>query len=70
LFDDVASTIHQSLYYGGEFNLTDWNHAAGKAVQVEPMKPILKAHETNRLTLKCDKLLSSFAFNFSLRRYT
>jgi hypothetical protein len=31
------------------------------------MKPTLKVHETHRLTLKCDKLPSSFAFN--LRPY-
>jgi hypothetical protein len=30
----------------------------------------LKAHEANRLTLKCDKVLSSFAVNFNLRRYS
>ena len=41
----------------------------GKAVQVEPMKPTLKAPGTKRLTLKYDKLLSSFGFNFNLRRY-
>jgi hypothetical protein len=28
-----------------------------------------KASRTQRLKLKCDELLSSFAFNFSLRRY-
>jgi hypothetical protein len=39
-------------------------------VQVDPIKPELKPPGTERLTLKCDKLLSSFAFNFNLRRYT
>jgi hypothetical protein len=34
------------------------------------MKPTLKAPGTKRLTLRYVKLLSSFAFNFSLRRYT
>ena len=33
------------------------------------MKPTLKAPGANLLTLKCDKLLSSFAFKFNLRRY-
>jgi len=42
----------------------------GEAVQVEPMKPMLKAPGTKRLKLKYDILLSSFAFNFNLRRYT
>ena len=42
----------------------------GEALQVDPIKPTLNAPGTNRLTLKYDKLLSSFAFNFNLRRYT
>ena len=39
-------------------------------MQVDPIKPTLKAPGTKRLRLKCDKLLSHFAFNFNLRRYT
>jgi len=39
-------------------------------VQVEPIKPTLKAPETWRLKLKCHEPLSNFALNFSLRRYT
>jgi len=42
----------------------------GRAVQVKPMKPMLKAPGTKRLKLKYIKLLSRFAFNFNLRRYT
>jgi len=38
-------------------------------VQVDPIKPTLKAPGTNLLTLKCDEPLSTFAFNFNLRRY-
>jgi len=38
-------------------------------VQVEPMKLMWKAPGTIRLKLKYDKLLSSFAFKFNLRRY-
>jgi hypothetical protein len=37
-------------------------------VQVEPIKPRLKAPGTKRLKLKYGKLLSDFAFNFNLRR--
>ena len=37
-------------------------------MQVGPIKPTLKAPGTTRLKLKCDKLLSSFPFNFNLRR--
>ena len=42
----------------------------GRVVQVDSMKPTLKAPGYERLTLKCDDLLSSFAFKFNLRRYT
>jgi hypothetical protein len=34
------------------------------------MKPILKPPGTEHLKLKCDVLLSTFAFKFNLRRYT
>ena len=33
------------------------------------MKSVLKAPGTKLLRLKCDELLSSFAFNFNMRRY-
>jgi hypothetical protein len=39
-------------------------------VQVVPVKPTLIAPGTKRLKLLYDKLLSNFAFNFSLHRYT
>jgi hypothetical protein len=39
-------------------------------VQVDPMNPALKAPGTTRLNLQYDVLLSIFAFNFNLRRYT
>jgi len=39
-------------------------------VQVDPMNPTLKAPGSERLKLKCDDLLSNFAFNFNLRRYS
>jgi hypothetical protein len=42
----------------------------GKAVQVEPIRPTLQAPGTKRLKPKHDKLLSSFAFNVNLRRYS
>jgi len=41
----------------------------GRAVQVDPIKPTSKAPGSDRLQLKCDDLLSKFAFNFKLRRY-
>jgi lipoate-protein ligase A len=39
-------------------------------VQVDPIKPTLKAPGTKRLKLKYDDPLSNFAFKFNLRRYT
>jgi hypothetical protein len=42
----------------------------GRAVQVDPIKPTLKAPGIKLLKLKCDKPLSNFAFKFNSRRYT
>jgi len=42
----------------------------GGAVQVAPIKPTLKPPGTKHLKLKCDIVLSTFAFKFKLRRYT
>ena len=39
-------------------------------MQVDPMTPMLKAPGTKLLKVKCDKLLSRFAFNFNLHRYS
>ena len=39
-------------------------------MQVDPIKLTLKAPGTKRLKLKYDKLLSTSAFNFILRRYS
>jgi hypothetical protein len=39
-------------------------------VQIDPIKPTLKAPGTKRLKLKCDEPLSKFAFNFKSRRYS
>ena len=41
----------------------------GKAVQVDPIKPTLKAPGTKRLKLKYVEPFSNFAFKFNLRRY-
>ena len=41
----------------------------GRAAQVDPMNPTLKAPGTKRLKLKNDELLSNFGFKFNLRRY-
>jgi len=39
-------------------------------VQVEPIKPTLKAPRTKRLNLNYNELLSDVAYKFSFRRYT
>jgi len=39
-------------------------------MQVDPIKPTVKASGTKRLKLICDGPLSNFAFKFTLRRYT
>jgi hypothetical protein len=39
-------------------------------VQVDPIKPILKAPRTKRLKLSYGEPPSNFAFNFKLRRYS
>ena len=39
-------------------------------MQVDPIKPTLKAPGTERLKLKYDEPPSNFAFKFNLRRYT
>jgi len=44
-------------------------HHPGRAVQIDPIKPTLKAPGAKRLNLKYDELLSNVAFNFNLRRY-
>ena len=38
-------------------------------MQVDPVKPTLKAPGIKLLKLECDKPLSNFAFKFNLRRY-
>ena len=42
----------------------------GRAVQLDPIETILKAPRTNPLKPNYDTLLSIFAFNFNLHRYT
>jgi len=39
-------------------------------VQIDPIKPMLKATGSARLKLKCDDLLLNFAIDFNMRGYT
>jgi len=41
----------------------------GWVVQIDPIKPILKAPGTKRFKLRYDGPLSNFAFKFHLRHY-
>ena len=41
----------------------------GRAVQLEPMKPMLKPPGTKRLKLSFDEPLSNVALNLNVRRY-
>jgi len=58
LHDGVVPDVHPALVEG-----------PGKAVQVDPIKPTLKAPGSMLLKLRYDGPLSEFAFNFNLRRY-
>jgi hypothetical protein len=42
----------------------------GRAVQVHPIKPVLKAPGSMLLKVRCDEPLSNVAFNFNLRCYS
>ena len=42
-------------------------HQPGRAVQVEPIKFVLKAHGTMRLKLHYDEPLPTFAFTFAFK---
>ena len=41
----------------------------GRVVQLDPIKPTLKAPGTERLKLQYEELLSNFGFKFNLRRF-
>ena len=44
--------------------------ANGRAVQVDPIKPTLKAPKSKLLKLEHEKVLSNYAFKLKFRRYT
>jgi hypothetical protein len=61
-FDDVAGSKRAALGVGDAAT-------QGRAVQVDPVKPVMKPPGSKHLKLKCDILLSHFAFKSNLRRY-
>jgi hypothetical protein len=71
-FDDAASNICQVLGGGRKslFGLLNTCVTHGWVVQVEPIKPILKAAGAKHLKPIYYKLLSNVAFRFYLRCYT
>jgi hypothetical protein len=54
----------------GESSVRSGISHLGWAVQVDPIKPTLKAPGTDRLKLNYEELLSNFGFKFDLRRYS
>ena len=69
-WNDASVSILGTLATGWHHDSVAVHEGHGRAVQVDPMKPTLKAHGTQRLILLCDEPLSQFALNFNLRRYT
>ena len=55
---------------GQEGNVVVLAVKPGRVVQVDPVKPVLKAPGSMLLKLRCDGPLSNVAFNFNLRRYS
>jgi hypothetical protein len=52
-----------------ENRMMRWANAnLGRAAQVDPIKPAMKAPVFKRFKPKCEELLSNFAFKFNLRR--
>jgi hypothetical protein len=60
VLDGAAAAVEQRAQEG----------VGGRAVQVEPMKRMLKAPGSMLLKTRYDGPLSSFVFNFDLGRYT
>jgi hypothetical protein len=59
-YDLVPTTVFTPMEYG----------CIGRVVQVDPIKPTLKAPGIKLLKLKFDELHSRFAFKSNLRCYT
>ena len=57
----------RTLGAGADTNAQDMQ---GRVVQVDPMKPVLKAPIIKHWTLKCDETLTIFAFKINLRHYS
>jgi len=75
---EVASAIHESLVIGAGIPRQRCGGGAGdgsagirgRVVQIDPMKPVLKAPGPMLSKLRYYGPLSNFAFSLNLRRYT
>jgi hypothetical protein len=56
--------------FTGAKRMIEQTIARGRVLQVDPIKPTLKAHGIILSKLRCDGPVSNFDFNFNLRRYT
>jgi hypothetical protein len=76
VLNDAASNIWQALDTGPprcgarSGGSGGGGGGLGRAVQVDPLKPALKAPRSERLKPEHQELLSIFAFKSNLRRYT
>jgi hypothetical protein len=61
-------TLLRGIGEGGDDDGVRVREDAGKAVQVDPIKSTLKTPGCKRLKVWYDKLLSTFAFKFDMRR--
>ena len=66
---DVASMLCHAALHEAAARHAEHPRGPGRAVQVDPIKPMLKAPGAKRLKLKYDIPFSEFAFKFNLRRY-
>ena len=65
----LRDTFYKMGFNDREIVALSGAHALGRAVQVDPINPKLKAPGTERLKLKYNNLLSTSGFKFNLRRY-
>jgi len=65
-----VSWLHSKRKWEARATVKGNRQYLGGAVQVDPMKPILKAPGTKHLKPSYDEPPSKFAFKFNLRRYT
>ena len=68
--DDIVICEAFLAFTRADGDVGEYWRVLGKAVQVDPIKPTLKAPGTERLKLEHDEMPSNFALSLSLRRYS